>query len=833
MIVSRHLNHWFPAHCLTTGLLLATFATHATAADSAEFSKTLKPFLAKHCTECHDAETTKGDLRLDTLTPELGDAKKFAIWERVFDKVARGEMPPKKKARPAQNELKPAMEWLRGQLHQTSAAKQTAEGRVVFRRLNRVEYENTIRDLLAIDTPLKELLPEDNAAHGFDNVGAALDVSSVLMERYLDAADVAIDAAMARGIKWESKRERYSYLDDDQLLNQLSGKTVLKRDDGIVMFSSGYMPTQLRKFRAPTDGSYRVRISTYAYQSEKPLVLVAVGGEVNTGRGETHFAGFFDVPPGKPTVIEFTDRLARGHTFKVMPFRLEAGEMARQAGAANYQGPGIAVQWVEVEGPLGETWPPESRRRLFGDLPVEPADAQSARELERAKKDFSRADYVLRNMKWSVKSPQPDADAEKLLRAFTPRAFRRPVDDTELKPFLAVVKARLQNGYSFDEAMRVGYKAVLTSPEFLFLNEKPGKLDDYAIASRLSYFLWSAPPDAELLALAKQGELNKPATLRTQTERMLGSPKAREFTKNFLGQWLELRQIDFTSPDKKLYPEFDELLKRSMVRETELFFDELLTRDLSVQNFVQSDFTMLNERLAEHYGVAGVTGQEFRKVSLPANSHRGGVMTHASVLKVTANGTTTSPVLRGKWVLDRIMGVPPDPPPKSVAAVEPDIRGTKTIREQLDAHRNIEACATCHRKIDPPGFALENFDVIGGWRERYRIVPDRGQRADFVTIKDGPRPLRVALGQKVDASFTTADGQPFKDVDEFKTILLRDKEQIARCVTEKLLTYATGAGIQFADRAVVEEVIGRAKSKSYGLRSLVHEVVQSRTFLNK
>ena len=348
-----------------------------------------------------------------------------------------------------------------------------------------------------------------------------------------------------------------------------------------------------------------------------------------------------------------------------------------------------------------------------------------------------------------------------------------------------------------------------------------------------SYFLWNAPPDAELLALAKQGAVNQPATLRAQTERMLMSPKARAFTRNFLGQWLELRQIDFTSPDKKLYPEFDELLKRSMVRETELFFEELLTRDLSVQNFIHSDFTMLNERLAEHYGIAGVKGQEFQKVSLPANSHRGGVMTQASVLKVTANGTTTSPVLRGKWVLDRIMGVPPDPPPKDIAAVEPDIRGTKTIREQLDAHRNIEACATCHRKIDPPGFALENFDVIGGWRDRYRIMPDRNQRADFLTIKDGPRPMRVALGQKVDASFTTADGQPFKHVDEFKKILLRDKEQIARCVTEKLLTYATGAGIQFADRATVEEIVGKVKSKNYGLRSIVHEVVQSGPFLSK
>ncbi|MBI3879815.1 MAG: DUF1592 domain-containing protein [Verrucomicrobia bacterium] len=816
-------------------LLTVAFSGAATAraAGAKEFDANLKPFLAKHCLECHDAETTKGDLRLDNLALTLNDHTNFVTWEKVFDKVTRGEMPPKKKERPPQNELRPAMDWLRVNLHQASAARQAAEGRVVFRRLNRVEYENTLHDLLAIETPLKDLLPEDNAAHGFDNIGAALDTSSVLMERYLEAADAAIDTAMARGVKPTIRTERLSYLDDEQLVNQLDGKTVLKRADGIVMLSSGYMPTQLRRFRAPADGHYRVRVSACAYQSEKPVVMVAIGGDINTGRGESHYIGFFDAPPGKPVVFEFTDRLARGNTFKVMPFRLEAGEMARQVGAENYKGPGLVVQWVEVEGPLGETWPPESRARLFGNLPVEPADAESARTLARAQEDPRRAEYQLRSVKWGVKSAQPDADAERLLRDFAPRAFRRPVTDAEIAPFVVLVKARLKQGYPFDEAMRVGFKAVLTSPEFLFLKEKSGKLDDYALVSRLSYFLWSAPPDAELLALAKQGALGKPATLRAQTERMLKSPKSRGFTENFLGQWLELRQIDFTSPDKKLYPEFDELLKRSMVRETELFFEELLARDLSVQNFIHSDFTMLNERLAEHYGIAGVTGQEFQKVSLAPGSHRGGVITHASVLKVTANGTTTSPVLRGKWVLDRIMGVPPDPPPKNVGAVEPDIRGTKTIREQLDAHRNIEACATCHRKIDPPGFALENFDVIGGWRERYRTMPERGSRADLVRVVGAQGNRHVALGQKVDASFTTAEGQPFKDVDEFKKLLLRDKEQIARCVTEKLLVYATGAGIQFADRAAVDGVVGKVKSKNYGLRSIVHEVVQSQVFLNK
>jgi len=353
------------------------------------------------------------------------------------------------------------------------------------------------------------------------------------MERYLEAADLALDAAMPRTQRIESKTERYTYLDDDNLLKQLGDKTVLRRDDGVVMFSSGYMPTQLRKFRAPVDGLYHVRVSCYSYQATKPIVMVALGGDVVSGRGETHTIGFFDAPAEKPTVIEFTDRIPRNNTFKVMPFRLEAGERARQTGVEEYEGPGLAVQW---------------------------------------------------GWKWG-------------------KAAAWPATEAEVAPFIALVKSRLTNGYSFENSMRVGYKAILTSPDFLFLREKPGKLDDYALAARLSYFLWSSMPDAELLSLAQAGKLSQPAVLRAQTERLLASPKARAFTDNFLGQWLDLRQIDFTTPDKKLYPEYDELLKTSMVRETQLFFEEVLKHDLPVQNFIQSDFTMLNERLAEHYNI--------------------------------------------------------------------------------------------------------------------------------------------------------------------------------------------------------------------------------------
>jgi hypothetical protein len=365
------------------------------------------------------------------------------------------------------------------------------------------------------------------------------------------------------------------------------------------------------------------------------------------------------------------------------------------------------------------------------------------------------------------------------------------------------------------------------SPDFLFLRERPGKLDDFALANRLSYFLWSTMPDAELLALAEEKKLGQSDILDRQVERMLVDPKVKSFTENFVGQWLGLRDIDFTEPDRRLYPEFDGMLKEAMVQEAYLFFDEVLKHDLTLMNFVASDFTMLNERLAQHYGIQGVKGHAFRKVTLPQESHRGGVMTMASVLKVTANGTTTSPVVRGAWVLDRLLGTPPKPPPGGVPAIEPDIRGASTIREQLAKHRQIESCAACHTQIDPPGFALESFDVIGGWRDYYRSVG----RGKPVTIDGRRQPY--AEGPAVDPADELADGRNFQNIDEFKQLLLADKEQLARGLTGKLVTYATGRAPQPADQPAIEAIVGKIRDKNYGLRSLVHEIVESELFQKK
>jgi hypothetical protein len=524
---------------------------------------------------------------------------------------------------------------------------------------------------------------------------------------------------------------------------------------------------------------------------------------------EERIVGYHDVPPGEPTLIEFVEKLEPRNTVRFVVDGLGVTPpTVEKVGAENYKGPGLAIQWVEIEGPLHDTWPPASHRRLFGDLEQERAPTPE---------DKSRLEVV---------SKQPLVDAERLLRDFLRRAFRRSVTEEDVKPFLARVKAKLEAGASFEQAMRVGYKAVLVSPHFLFLREQPGKLDDFALASRLSYFLWSSMPDDELLALAGEGKLQEPGTLRGQVERMLKDPKAAAFTQNFVGQWLDLRKIDDTAPDPALYPEYDDILKVAMVKEAFLFFGEVLKHDLSLTNFVASDFTMLNGRLAKHYGIPGVTGQEFKKVALPKDSHRGGVLTMAGVLKVTANGTTTSPVLRGSWVLDRILGTPPPKPTMDVEAVEPDIRGATTIRQQLAKHRERAACAGCHAKIDPPGFALESFDVIGGWRDYYRSVGKGGP-----AVVNG-RTMRYKKGPDVDPADVLPDGSKFANTDEFKQLLLRDKGQLARALTEKLLTYATGAAPAKGDPGV-EAIVRKVRDKDYGLRTLVHEIVQSKVFQTK
>lgn len=764
-----------------------------------DFSSSAQPFLREFCVSCHSSDVTKGNLRLDQLDTDVSQRSNHERWRHILNRVRSGEMPPSGNPQPSKLQITSFLRALAANLDSAAIANRS-DGRVILRRLNRVEYENTVRDLFDVDVSVRDMLPEDTISHGFDNVGEALNVSPVLIERYLEAADAVVNAAIAPVHAEESRTERFDLYDS---LPKWFLAGTWKQEEGVILFrSGGDSASDLRKFRVPAPGRYRFRISASAHNSDTPLPMAALLGNFVVSGNPTRHLGYFDAPPGEPGIIEFEEKLlAKNDTIKVTPVALPFVYL-KQETMQEYPGPGLHIHWIEVEGPLSEKWPTESYRRVYGDV----------------------------NPKTGTL-----ADAESLLKKLLPKAFRRPILSGEERPYAELVAAALNSGQTFEEAFRIGIKAVLTSPKFLYLRESKGPLDDYALASRLSYFLWSTTPDETLLSLAEKQELHQPQTLRDQVERMLQHSKAQAFTENFTGQWLSLRDINATTPDKTLYPEFDELLQWSSVRETHLFFEELLRTDLSVKNFVDSDFAMLNARLAKHYEIPDVHGVDFRRIELKPEYHRGGVLTQASILKVTANGTSTSPVLRGVWILDRILGSPASPPPPNVPAVEPDIRGATTIRDQLAKHQASDNCASCHTKIDPPGFALENFDVIGGWRTQYRVV---AERKNWVNNRTGPLAKYLAawqygMGAEVESGDTLADGRTFSDITEFKKMLLDRPEQIARCVTEKLMIYATGHPISFSDHSEIDRIVTEAKSSDYGLRTLVHAVVASHLFQTK
>lgn len=789
----------------------------AAAASAQPSNDPTRALFTQHCQKCHSGTKPKGDFQIESLSQDFSDRRNREQWLGVLEQLKTGEMPPKDKPRPSAQEIQAAITWINGRAAAAETAWRAAEGRVVLRRLNRAEYANTVRDLLGVEVDLTDLLPPDTSTSGFDNSAEALHTSSYLLRSYLEAADRVLNEAIANQPQPWLLKKRFDIRQEKSV--KPTGSVYRHTDDGVAIFAaweSANIRVTMWNFRSHVRGKYRFRISGYGYQSEgKPVNFRVTAGTLKEVT-EERLIDYFAVPADKPTVIEFTEQLEPENRIRIIAEGLPALPPAvEKTGADKYKGPGLVIQWVDIEGPLLASWPPPSHKALFGDLPL----MRVAPE------------------RFEVQSAAPIADAGLLLRDFARRAFRRAVTDEDIRPFLARVKTKLEQNYSFEQAMRVGLRAVLVSPSFLFLREKPATassapatqkapvLDDYALASRLSYFLWSSMPDEPLFQLAAAHKLRDPAVLHEQVERMLADPKARAFTENFTGQWLSLRAIDATMPDRTLYPEYDDILKTASLKETKLFFDEVLKNDLSVANFVASDFTFVNARLAKHYGISGIEGTEMRKVTLPPMSHRGGVLTMASVLKVTANGTTTSPVLRGAWVLERILGMPPPKPPADVGAIEPDIRGATTIRAQLEKHRQVASCASCHSKIDPPGFALESFDVIGGWREKYRSLANNGE-------KDA-NGRRVRPGPAVEPGDVLPDGRRFQNIDDYKKLLLADKDQLTRSLTEKLLAYSTGATPTTADQPEIETIVSRIRERKYGFKSLIHQIVQSTTFQSK
>ncbi|CAN5256366.1 DUF1592 domain-containing protein [soil metagenome] len=840
-------------------------------------------FLETHCLGCHSAEGKAGHLDLDKLLATADLTPHFDSWVKVFDRVKSGEMPPPKEVKPSVAERDAMLKDLAESLTANEVAQRAKNGRTALRRLNRTEFENTLRDLLQLPgLRVKDLLPEDGRAYGYDRSAAALDLSPILMAKYSEAVDHALDCAIApwstppetlRVRQYASEQYDYKVLSgggdvvflkdfkydprfpipkDSDYGGKYSGLTQADREglyrepSTIGIFRQNDESFGGRFHFAPVHpGFYRFTISVWSYWWDKgdvkPSHRSGMASLLLGGRQ----LGQFDAPSLKPAVHTVEQWLEPGGQLRLNTPSLWPVHVYNMKGrASEYVGPGIAVDWIDIAGPLNDEWPPPSHRRLFADLPMTSFEALPV-TVAKPKRTLPRhrpgePDHPAGHLvPGTVRSTTPAADAERCLSAFLPRAFRRPVSQAELARYTALAVNRIGAGACFEDAMRTTYKAVLTSPEFLFLHEPVGPLDDWSLASRLSYFLWNSMPDDTLTAVAAAGRMR--SEVRIQTERMLNDPKASRFVTDLADQWLDQRDIELTTPDRRLYPEYGPDLLEAIRHEPREYLHELLRNNHPATTLVQSDFAMVNQRLAEHYSLPGVTGTRFRKVTVPPSAHRGGFLTQAAILKVTANGTTTTPVKRGAWVQRKLLDDPPLPPPPDIAAIEPDVRGTTTIREQLAKHRDHAACAACHVKIDPPGFALESFDVLGGYRDRYRategaIVPELVKTYPFLAAPEGAAPQKYSLnyrvGPAVDPSGTTATGQDFKNIDAYRALLAADPRRLARNFAKQMVIYSSGAPISFTDRAALETILDRSGG-SYNLRNIILETVQSPLFLTR
>ena len=694
------------------------------------FKKKFQSLSKSSCIHCHDADTETG-LNLDAIGDDLGDAETFRQWEKIFDRITSGEMPPESEERPNPKQLKTALAFLEKDLRASSLARQEQFGRVPARRLTKLEYGYTIRDLLLIDSDVTSEIPDEVESGSFDTVGAAQRISAVHMESYLKAADQSLDRALVLSRNPYVRRE----LDfiNNRFLNEfhdkplsLGGNISRRLEDGVALFRDVdyLLNSGIVGFQVPTPGIYRITSKVAAFQSREPVTFKLILKEPSGG---AKLLTAHDLVPGKTETVVVSTYMKPGDIFYTT-FESKTDFPAQLAvlGAKNYKGMGIAIKGQRVEGPLSENWPPQSTTSLLDGLELKEKPAPSGLGAY-----FRNRDPKYRNQPaYSVVLDRtPMEQVAETVERFAPRAFRRPLLEGELESFVSLAHPAIEEGRGFTDVLRVSLRSVLTSPQFMLFGGQPGELDDYALASRLSYFLWKSMPDEQLFSLASEGRLSDPEVLAGQVERMLADKKSNRFVRDFLGQWLLLYKINATMPDEKLYPEYDELLGQAVPREPELFFTELVEKNLGLGNLVDSDFTFLNRRLAEHYGIAGITGQQFRRVELSEESPRGGILTQAAVLKVTANGTTTQTntmcMGRGKNVQRSFGGGMPHARPVRRSFAEP----TPEQISQLAAFTNADP-AVCGRILkDCRGDeqAAAQWLLLSGGRETMCVTLPAGQ----------------------------------------------------------------------------------------------------------
>jgi len=743
-------------------------------ASTASFSEQVVPLLTKYCTKCHGEVKPKGRVNLAKLTSESALASNAKLWQLVIENIESGDMPPEGKPRPTKQELERFSHWLEASKAQLDCGKESDPGRVTLRRLNRAEYNNTIRDLIGIDFRPADDFPSDDVGYGFDNIGDVLTLPPILMERYLAAAEtiatqaIVVESDSAGFVKtWETET-----LDGD------SGGAPFE-DWARVLASSGEISVP---FVCPREGEYVFRARAFGQQAGPDPVRMAFLVDGKTVR-----------------IADVTAESANPQLYEVK-VPLNAGTRRLSVAFVN-----------DFYDPKAKD--PKQRDR---NLVVDALEIQGTAAAAGAPLPDSHKRIIFRTPTKETR----DECAQEIIERFAARAFRRPLTPGEVARLVKFVHLAEQSGESFERGIQLAVQAVLVSPQFLFRVEiaprRPSNdkrplpptylINEFELASRLSYFLYSSLPDDELWQLAVKNQLRQGNNLEIQVRRMLKDPKATALVENFADQWLQIRNLKTISPDRKQFPTFDEPLRAAMLKETELFFETVMREDRSLLEFLDADYTFLNERLATHYGIKGVRGAEFRRVALSEGSHRGGLLTQASILTVTSNPTRTSPVKRGKWILEQILGTPPPPPPPDVPELKDDgATLSGSLRQRMEQHRANPSCASCHARMDPLGFAFENFDAIGAWRD-----------------KDGSFP--------VDSSGSLPTGQSFQGSDGLKAILKTREKNFTRCLAEKMLTYAIGRGIESFDECTLDQVVEATTADQSKFSRLVLEIVKSDPF---
>ena len=830
MQVFRHTRSLTVAmFCVVLGFD-AIFADEPVGTDS--FDQTIRPFLNQYCTKCHGAKQQKGERRFDRLPTKISDDNSLVDYQDILDQLNLGEMPPDDAKQPSNQEKRRVIAWLTGHLNSYHARNRGSGQGTVLRRLNSREYRNTIRDLLKLDTTIydpTEAFPRDQLDEHLDNVGSSLVTSGHLLDRYLEAADTAINKAIypleqPQVNTWTFKDGFRQQPEIDQVHKSSNRFEHMTLYDviGADKHEGAYGPILDFKQGVPHDGIYEITFQAEALHRIHPYDPDFLGMDPDEPfrlgiRPGNHLVGPLHKPqPIEPLLaeVELADgqqaytlrvHLDRGYTPRftfqngLMDVRnlwskvirkypdlfpkLKKGGIVENRRVAITHGklPQIRIDDITVTGPLLKAWPTASQRVVFGD----------------------GAEQILKS--GTMTREQMRAG----LRTFATRAYRRPTTPADIDRLMRLIDVRRQAGVGDLEAYADALKAVLCSPSFLYLDEQTddaGRLTPHALATRLAYFLWSSMPDERLIALADRGTLGDTAVLNAEVDRMLSDRRSEALVNDFLDSWLTLRDLGSTPPDRKdfgAYYHYD--LGTAMREETRLFTRYLLDEDKSVTHFLDADFTFVNKPLARMYGIREPKGSGFERVSLE-DGRRGGLLGQASILTVTANGIETSPVVRGVWLLENILGTPPTPPPPDVEPLDPDVRGATTIREQLMKHRNNVACNDCHRRIDPLGFALENYDPIGRWRVNY----------------DKQQP--------VDASGELPGGKAFQNVIGLKSILVDQRELFTRALTNRMLAYATGRHIEPSDRPQVDAIIQQLEADGNGLKRLVELVVLSRPF---